>query len=286
METFDQIAEASRLWAAYSRSADTLELRARKDQDGDLLAKAATHRRNAHVLWSWLGRRHLVKGRPIPKRLDWHGFKVSVENPAGSVREWWDPFAKKKGLTIMLFDYGYLRGSEGTDGDQVDVFLGPYKDTSAYVYVVRQMKPPHFQGYDEDKCMIGFASEFDAHQAYLAHYDDPRFLGCVDVYGVDEFCEQVKATGKAPGPVGGWISVRVPQLAADVRGLKLSPALIGDSTAGAVTAKVRAVDGDSPLFLLRGLERVYLESGQETAESVVSTVLRAQRAPAVVENAA
>lgn len=124
------------------------------------------------------------------------GLDITVENPAGSVRRGVD----RNGHaweTRMVYDYGYVRGSLGVDGDQVDVYLGPNAD-APMVYVVHQRKAGDWEKYDEDKCMVGFESEDDARAAFLQHYDDPRFLGPITAMPIEEFRAKVRATKEAP----------------------------------------------------------------------------------------
>lgn len=106
--------------------------------------------------------------KPVMK---WLGLTLCIENPAGSVRRGngWE--------TRMKYDYGYISGSNGVDGDEVDVYIGPNLDTAENVYVVHQRKQEDWKKYDEDKAMVGFLTDDEAKAAYLAHYDDPRFLG-------------------------------------------------------------------------------------------------------------
>lgn len=124
--------------------------------------------------------------------LKWRGLTIRIENPAGSVRRGhnWE--------TRMKYDYGYVARSEGVDGDEVDVYIGPHADDAETVYVVHQRKYGKWDQYDEDKCMIGFLCQDDAEAAYLAHYDDPRFLGPVTAMPADEFIEKVRATKESP----------------------------------------------------------------------------------------
>lgn len=123
--------------------------------------------------------------KPVMK---WRGLTIRIENPAGSVRRGngWE--------TRMKYDYGYVSGSKGVDGDEVDVYIGPHFESADMVYVVHQRKYGDWQKYDEDKAMIGFMSENEAKAAYLAHYDDDRFLGPVTSMPVEEFVEKTKAT--------------------------------------------------------------------------------------------
>lgn len=128
----------------------------------------------------------LKKARKLHRRREFRGLQISVENQTGSIRHWYDPHTKKHGQTRMLFDYGYVRRTEGTDGDHVDVYVGPDKDAS-FVFVIDQLKAPDFVTTDEQKCMLGFANLGAAVAAYQAHYGDPRFLGQVRAVAFEDF---------------------------------------------------------------------------------------------------
>jgi hypothetical protein len=107
-------------------------------------------------------------------RLVFQGLPIVVENRKGSVRSGVDPDGRAW-RTVMKHPYGYIDGSEGADGEGVDVYVGPNKQAPT-AFVVHQHKPSG-KGYDEDKVMLGFSGKDEARDAYLAHYDDPKFLG-------------------------------------------------------------------------------------------------------------
>lgn len=132
------------------------------------------------------------KARKLHRRREVHGMEISVENQAGSVRHWHDPHAKESGSTRMLYDYGYIRGTKGTDGDHVDVYVGPDVESET-VYVITQMKKPKFDTVDEQKVMLGFTSAKAAKRAYLAHYNDPRFFGSMKAMPIERFKRKVFA---------------------------------------------------------------------------------------------
>lgn len=102
------------------------------------------------------------------------GIPVAVENRRGSVRSGVDKDGKPW-RTVMKHPYGYLEGSRGADGEEVDAYVGPVKD-APNAYVVHQHKVDG-TGYDEDKVMLGFSSRESARKGYLAHYNNPKFLG-------------------------------------------------------------------------------------------------------------
>lgn len=114
-----------------------------------------------------------------------HGLQVVLENKKGSIRRW------RNGETLMLYDYGFINGWLGVDGDELDVYLGPSLQSEA-VYIIRQMKAPDFKEYDEDKVMMGFTSETQARVAYLAQYNDPRFFGGIRILPIQEFKATLK----------------------------------------------------------------------------------------------
>lgn len=114
------------------------------------------------------------------------GLDIAIENEKGSVRRWYDPAGKEAGHTVMVWPYGYIRLTEGTDGDHVDVYLGPDEDAEN-VFIVDQMRKPDFKTFDEQKVMLGFKSAADAKAAYLRQYNDPRFFGSMKAMPFEEF---------------------------------------------------------------------------------------------------
>jgi SPP1 gp7 family putative phage head morphogenesis protein len=127
-------------------------------------------------------------GYELEDRYKFAGFNISVENKRGSTRSGTDKDGHEWHCR-MFFDYGYIRGTEGVDGDHVDVYIGPDEETQS-VYIVHQNDPVTGK-YDEDKVMLGFSSLHDARAAYLKQYDRPGFLGKIDVMPIEEFREKV-----------------------------------------------------------------------------------------------
>lgn len=132
----------------------------------------------------------LSKARKLHGRCVFAGMDVSIENKAGSYREWYDVAAKQAGKTKQLYDYGYIRGTLGTDGDHVDVYLGPNEDAQE-VFIVNQMKGPDFKRFDEQKVMLGFNSPADARMAYMAHFDKAGFFGGMTMMSMKDFKAKV-----------------------------------------------------------------------------------------------
>ena len=98
------------------------------------------------------------------------GMDISVENPEGSKRSGVDKDGKPW-ETEMKAHYGYLRGTEGKDGDHVDVFVKPGtpEDFSGPVYVVNQVDPASGK-FDEHKAVIGAGSREEAQKVYESNY--------------------------------------------------------------------------------------------------------------------
>lgn len=98
-------------------------------------------------------------------------FNITVENPKGSVRRGTDANGKPW-ETTMQNTYGYIRGTEGVDGDHIDVFLTNDIDgwNGRRVYVVDQYNEDGT--FDEHKVMLGFNDEDDARNAYLSNYSE------------------------------------------------------------------------------------------------------------------
>lgn len=97
-------------------------------------------------------------------------FDITIENPAGSQRKGVDANGKEW-HTTMANAYGYIKGTEGVDGDHIDVFLHSDMDqwNGRKVYVVDQTNTDG--SFDEHKVMLGFNDMDEAMSAYLANYD-------------------------------------------------------------------------------------------------------------------
>lgn len=108
-----------------------------------------------------------------------NGLDISIENPAGSKRrEEWPPLAHH---------YGYIKRTEGADGDHVDVFMSDDAgNPDLPVFVVDQRNRDG--SFDEAKVMLGFADEAAARAGYLANYTKGwNGLGAISSMTLDEF---------------------------------------------------------------------------------------------------
>lgn len=98
-------------------------------------------------------------------------FDVTIEQPVGSVRRGKDADGKEW-ETTMQNTYGYIRGTEGVDGDHIDVFLSTDIDAwnGRRVVIVDQYNPDG--SFDEHKVMLGFNEKANAINAYFANYEN------------------------------------------------------------------------------------------------------------------
>lgn len=127
-------------------------------------------------------------GHKLQGRTTFQGMNISIENKKGSIRRGTDSDGHKW-VIKMHYDYGYIRGTEGADGDHVDCYLGD-NENARNVYIIHQ-KIPGTDTYDEDKCMLGFNTLEEAKAAYLKQYDKPGFFGGIDTVAVEVFKEKV-----------------------------------------------------------------------------------------------
>ena len=107
------------------------------------------------------------------------GMQVVVETPKGTERSGTDRNGNSWSTTLPA-TYGYISKTEGADGDQVDVYIGPEPE-SDIVYVVDQVVPETGL-FDEHKVMIGYPSIKEAVADYDAAFSDgsgPRRRGDV-----------------------------------------------------------------------------------------------------------
>jgi hypothetical protein len=138
----------------------------------------------------------LLAARKLEGKRMFQGLPISIETDKGSVREGVDKDTGEPWHVKMSWPYGYLRKTEGVDGDHVDCFIGP-NEQATHAYVIHS-KNPHTGKYDEDKCMLGFDNPAAAKEAFLDNYSDPGFFGSLEAIPMDRFKEKVFATKDNP----------------------------------------------------------------------------------------
>lgn len=137
-------------------------------------------------------------------------FDITIEQPEGSIRRGTDADGKQW-ESKMHNTYGYFRGTEGVDGDHIDVFLSNDIDgwNGAQVYVVDQYNPDGT--FDEHKVMLGFNDMDEAKGDYLANYEqgwenDRR----IDITGVnlEDFEKWIASSHRKTKPFSEYKSVK------------------------------------------------------------------------------
>lgn len=134
------------------------------------------------------------------------GLDITVETGKGQERTGTDPDGKPWKVA-MPAHYGYLKRTEGADGDQVDVYLGDGPETSP-VWVIDQVDADT-KAFDEHKVMLGVPSRLAAEATYLRAFSDGRGrarLGAIRQMTADEFKTWLRdgdQTKPATANVGG-----------------------------------------------------------------------------------
>lgn len=129
-------------------------------------------------------------------KIKFQGLTIRIENPRDSVRSGVDKKTGRKWATKMTHPYGYIEGTKGVDGDEVDCFVGPDKDAD-YAHVVHILNQNTGE-LDEDKVMLGWHDAMEAKRALLQNYDGKEFYGGLDSMPMAEFKKKVLATESNP----------------------------------------------------------------------------------------
>jgi len=135
-------------------------------------------------------------------------FNVTIEQPKGSVRSGVDADGKKW-ETEMQNTYGYIRGTEGVDGDHIDVFLSDDIDgwDGHKVFVVDQRNADG--SFDEHKVMLGFNDINDAEAAYMSNYEEGwQGLGAITGVSIEEFEKWIASSHRKTKAFAEYKSVK------------------------------------------------------------------------------
>lgn len=115
------------------------------------------------------------------------GIDIALENPKGSERTGIGADGKPWSTT-MPGHYGYVKRTEGADGDQVDVYIGEQPE-SQQVFAVDQIDPATGK-FDEHKFILGTGNEQEARALYEGGFSDgsgPSRAGAVTPLSIEEF---------------------------------------------------------------------------------------------------
>lgn len=126
-----------------------------------------------------------------------HGLNIAIENPRGSVRKGKDATGKSWECKLPAH-YGYIKQTDGADGDHVDCFIGR-APTVNRVFVIDQREPVVDQeeigAFDEHKVMFGFKDLASAMNTYCDAFSDgkgKRRIQAVTEFTVPQFKHWLK----------------------------------------------------------------------------------------------
>ena len=149
-------------------------------------------------------------------------FDITIEQPEGSIRRGTDADGKQWEIK-MHNTYGYFRGTEGVDGDHIDVFLSNDIDgwNGRKVFVVDQYNPDGT--FDEHKVMLGFNDMDEAKSDYLANYEKGWENGrriTVSTTNLEDFEKWIDSSHRKTKPFSEYSSVNKETVATDKGGEK------------------------------------------------------------------
>lgn len=173
------------------------------------------------------------------------GLEITIENPKGSTRRGTDPDGQRW-ESVLPAAYGYVKRSEGADGDHVDVYIGDRPD-STRAFVIDQY---NLDGsFDETKTVLGVRSRRAALKIYDAGFSDgsgPQRRGGVTEMSVAEFADL--ARDGVSEPVSPADAPAAPRISAADRtalqGIGLNDATIDAMSADEVAQVVSGLNPD------------------------------------------
>ena len=116
-----------------------------------------------------------------------YGLDITIENPKGSERSGTGPDGERWSVE-MPAHYGYIRRTEGADGDQVDAYIGE-EPASQRVWIVDQVDAES-GAFDEHKTFLAFPDLATVESTYDAAFDDgkgPQRRRAITEMSVDDF---------------------------------------------------------------------------------------------------
>jgi hypothetical protein len=119
-----------------------------------------------------------AQNESIAKRITHSGLRISIEHPRGTTRLLKDDEGKVVWKKYMHHDYGFFENTDGRDGDEVDVMMGPLTNPDD-VFIIHMIDkgPDVDEREDEDKVMLGFPNADAAKVAFHLHYPENFYGG-------------------------------------------------------------------------------------------------------------
>jgi inorganic pyrophosphatase len=146
----------------------------------------------------------VISNDPVRRRISWNGIPIDIEWPKGSTREYRDEGGEVTFSTLMNCDYGYIRGTDSVDGEEIDCYVGGEVQSPA-IFIVDQLVTEDSEeslakglepgDHDEWKYMLGFADEDEASGMYVKQMTPEHFGGIYEM-PFEEFRAMVKQEQK------------------------------------------------------------------------------------------
>lgn len=135
------------------------------------------------------------------------GLPISIETPKGGTRRGYGPDGELAWeVPDMPVAYGYIRGSKGADGEQIDVFIGGSVDSDK-VFLIDQVDADT-SAFDEHKAVLGADTATEAADLYAGSFSDGKGLariGGISEMSMAEFKAWAKG-GEQTAPVSSSVS--------------------------------------------------------------------------------
>ena len=110
-------------------------------------------------------------GNYLKGHISFQGLPITLESMKGQTRSGVDPNGQKWSVKLP-YNYGYIKRTEGADGDHVDVCIGPDSE-SDHVFIIDQ-HDLRTGDFDEHKVMLGYRTREDATKAYRDGFSDGK----------------------------------------------------------------------------------------------------------------
>ena len=144
-------------------------------------------------------------GKRVIREVNYQGLPIAIEVEKGSFR------FRKFYKTLMHCHYGYIKGTEGQDGEEIDVYFT--EKPSDKVYQIKQLKKNG--EFDEYKYILGVDSKDEAKKVYTDHMPQSFFGGAGEI-PFKQFKELISKEEKLAEKKEGTMIKRVPTLSDDL----------------------------------------------------------------------
>lgn len=142
---------------------------------------------------------------------NWRGLGLTFETAEGETRTGKGPDGKEWSVK-MPAHYGYLKRTEGADGENLDFYMGPNTDSDS-VFVVDQVDAETGR-FDEHKIIFGTDNQLQAAELYAAGFSDgkgPQRMGAITQLTMEQFKNALRnADWQLPTSIAGQDTGRGP----------------------------------------------------------------------------